>query len=78
MFSSISENYEKLFLTISLKNQHFLLKIVKNRKNFIYQDLDGNIITDIKANKLRGIISILLESKVKEFKKIKYAELADR
>ena len=47
----------------------------KNRKIFIYQDTDGNIITDIKANKLRVIISSLLESKIKEFKKIKYTEL---
>ena len=49
----------------------------KNRKNFIYQDIDGNIITDIRANKLRGIIGSLLESKIKEFKKIKYAKLGD-
>jgi len=49
----------------------------KNRKNFIYQDDKGNIITDIHAKKLKEAILPMIEIKLKEYKKVKYSELAD-
>jgi len=49
----------------------------KNRKNFIYQDDKGNIITDIHAKKLKEAIFPVIETKLKEYKKIKYNELAE-
>jgi len=49
----------------------------KNRKNFIYQDDKGNIITDIHAKKLKEAILPVIEKKLKEYKKIKYSELAE-
>jgi len=49
----------------------------KSRKNFIYQDDKGNIITDTHGTKLKDAIFPLLGDKVKEYKKIKYNELAD-
>jgi len=49
----------------------------KNRKNFIYQDDKGNVITDIECKKLKEAIRPIMNIKLKEFKKIKYNELAD-
>jgi len=49
----------------------------KNRRNFIYQDNKGNIITDIQAKKLKEAILPVIEKKLKEYKKIKYNELAE-
>ncbi|MDD4931338.1 MAG: hypothetical protein PHG66_04325 [Candidatus Colwellbacteria bacterium] len=49
----------------------------KNRKNFIYHDDKGNIVTDIHAKKLKESILPIMNTKLKEFKKIKCAELAE-
>ncbi|MDD4931386.1 MAG: hypothetical protein PHG66_04565 [Candidatus Colwellbacteria bacterium] len=49
----------------------------KNRKNFIYQDEKGNMITDIHAKKLKEAILPVIERKLKEYKKVKCAELAE-
>ncbi|MDD4930746.1 MAG: hypothetical protein PHG66_01150 [Candidatus Colwellbacteria bacterium] len=49
----------------------------KNRKNFIYHDDKGNIVTDIQAKKLKEAILPIMNTKLKEFKKIKCAELAE-
>ncbi|MDD4930711.1 MAG: hypothetical protein PHG66_00965 [Candidatus Colwellbacteria bacterium] len=49
----------------------------KNRKNFIYHDDKGNIVTDIQAKKLKEAILPIMSTKLKEFKKIKCAELAE-
>ncbi|MDD4930603.1 MAG: hypothetical protein PHG66_00415 [Candidatus Colwellbacteria bacterium] len=49
----------------------------KNRKNFIYHDDKGNVVTDIQAKKLKEAILPIMSTKLKEFKKIKCAELAE-
>ncbi|MDD4931355.1 MAG: hypothetical protein PHG66_04410 [Candidatus Colwellbacteria bacterium] len=49
----------------------------KNRKNFIYHDNKGNVVTDIHAKKLKEAILPIMNTKLKEFKKIKCAELAE-
>lgn len=49
----------------------------KSRKNFIYQDDKGNMITDIQAKKLKEAIIPVIGTKLREYKKIKYNELAD-
>ncbi|MDD4931413.1 MAG: hypothetical protein PHG66_04710 [Candidatus Colwellbacteria bacterium] len=49
----------------------------KNRKNFIYHDDKGNVVTDIQAKKLKEAILPIMNTKLKEFKKIKCSELAD-
>ncbi|MDD4931434.1 MAG: hypothetical protein PHG66_04815 [Candidatus Colwellbacteria bacterium] len=50
----------------------------KNRKNFIYHDDKGNIVTDIQAKRLKEAILPIMSTKLKEFKKIKCAELAEQ
>ncbi|MDD4931570.1 MAG: hypothetical protein PHG66_05525 [Candidatus Colwellbacteria bacterium] len=50
----------------------------KNRKNFIYHDENGNIVTDIQAKKLKEAILPIMSTKLKEFKKIKCSELAEQ
>jgi hypothetical protein len=49
----------------------------KNRRNFVYRDMNGNIINDNQANKLKEIIKPLLNLKLKECKKIRCEELCD-
>jgi len=49
----------------------------KNRRNFIYQDDKGNTVTDIHAKRLKEAILPVIETKLKEYKKVKYSELAD-
>lgn len=49
----------------------------KARKNFIYRDDKGNIINDASAKKLKESILPIMNDKLKEYKKIKYSELAD-
>lgn len=49
----------------------------KNRRNFIYRDNQGNIVTDIHAKKLKEAILPIMSNKLREYKKIKYNELAD-
>ncbi|MDD4930545.1 MAG: hypothetical protein PHG66_00120 [Candidatus Colwellbacteria bacterium] len=50
----------------------------KNRKNFIYHDNKGDVVTDIQAKKLKEAILPIMSTKLKEFKKIKCAELAEQ
>ncbi|MDD4930583.1 MAG: hypothetical protein PHG66_00315 [Candidatus Colwellbacteria bacterium] len=50
----------------------------KNRKNFIYHDDKGNVVTDIQAKKLKEAILPIMNTKLKEFKKIKCSELAEQ
>ncbi|MDD4930683.1 MAG: hypothetical protein PHG66_00820 [Candidatus Colwellbacteria bacterium] len=49
----------------------------KNRKNFIYHDDKGNVVNDIQAKRLKEAILPIMSTKLKEFKKIKCAELAE-
>ncbi|MDD4931741.1 MAG: hypothetical protein PHG66_06390 [Candidatus Colwellbacteria bacterium] len=49
----------------------------KNRRNFIYNDDKGNIITDIEAKKLKEALLPIMNTKLREFKKTKFSELAE-
>lgn len=49
----------------------------KNRRNFIYRDDKGNIITDIHAKKLKEAILPMIMMKIKEYRAEKYNSLAD-
>lgn len=61
------------------KNGNLMYKCTdKNRKNFIYQDENGNIINDLEARKLKEAIFPIIMLKLKEFKKIKFLELGDQ
>lgn len=49
----------------------------KNRKNFIYQDDKGNIVNDIHAKRLKEAIFPVIETKLKEYKKVKCSQMAE-
>lgn len=49
----------------------------KNRKNFTYRNESGETVNDIEAKKLKEAILPIMTTKLKEYKKIKYNELAD-
>ncbi|MDD4931366.1 MAG: hypothetical protein PHG66_04465 [Candidatus Colwellbacteria bacterium] len=49
----------------------------KSRKNFIYQDDKGNIITDTSAKKLKEAILPIMFTKLREYKKVQFNELAN-
>lgn len=49
----------------------------KNRRNFTYRNEAGDIVSDIEAKKLKEAILPIMSTKLKEYKKIKYSELAE-
>ena len=49
----------------------------KNRRNFVYQDEKGNSVSDIHATKLKEAIIPIMDIKLRQYKKIKFAELSE-